>query len=61
MEKIARRLAWLDDLVLKINLALCGSLLTVMVVVAALACSSASCFTPRCRGRRSSTPTSSSG
>ena len=36
MEKIARRLAWLDDLVLKINLALCGSLLTVMVVVAAL-------------------------
>src|ERR671929_115256 len=36
MEKIARRLAWLDDLVLKINLALCGTLLTVMVVVAAL-------------------------
>ena len=36
MEKLARRLAWLDDLVLKINLALCGSLLTVMVVVAAL-------------------------
>lgn len=36
MEKIACRLTWLDDLVLKINFALCGSLLGVMVVVAAL-------------------------
>jgi TRAP-type C4-dicarboxylate transport system permease small subunit len=36
MEKIARKLVWLDDLVLKITLALCGSLLAVMVVVAAL-------------------------
>jgi TRAP-type C4-dicarboxylate transport system permease small subunit len=36
MENIARKLVWLDDLVLKITLALCGSLLAVMVVVAAL-------------------------
>ncbi len=36
MEKIARTLVRLDDWVLKITLAVCGALLTTMVVVAAL-------------------------
>jgi TRAP-type C4-dicarboxylate transport system permease small subunit len=36
MEKFARSLARLDDWVLKITLAVCGALLTTMVVVAAL-------------------------
>jgi|GEM_PF-567618 TRAP-type C4-dicarboxylate transport system permease small subunit len=36
MEKIARTLVWIDDMALKITLAICGGLLTVMVVVAAL-------------------------
>lgn len=36
MENIGRKLIWIDDLILKITLAFCGGLLTVMVVVAAL-------------------------
>ena len=36
MKKIVRTLVWIDDMVLKITLAFCGGLLTVMVVVAAL-------------------------
>lgn len=36
MKKIARTLVWIDDMVLKITLGICGGLLTVMVVVAAM-------------------------
>jgi TRAP-type C4-dicarboxylate transport system permease small subunit len=36
MEKIGRTITWIDDLILKITLAICGGILTVMVVVAAL-------------------------
>ncbi len=36
MKRIAHSVVWLDDMVLKINLAACGALLTVMVSVAAL-------------------------